>query len=104
MFGLTRYPMADRAHFLARTLVSRMANLEEVLREDANSRSESAARRTQLVEKVLAVEVGVTDGTLVALVESALPRKIGAEPVPDRDVARFADFLRERLGAQLTDD
>lgn len=95
--------MADRAHFLARTLVSRMANLEEVLREDINSRAEVAARRTQLVEKVLAVEVGVTDGSLVALVESALPRKIGAEPVPDREIVRFADFLRKRLGAQLTE-
>jgi hypothetical protein len=96
--------MADRAHFLARTLVSRMVNLEEVLREDTNSRAEVAARRIQLVEKVLAVEVGVTDGALVALVESALPRKIGAEPVPDREIVRFADFLRKRLGAQLTED
>ena len=95
--------MADRGHFLARTLVSRMANLEEVVREDANSRTEATARRTQLVEKVLAVEVGVTDGALVALVESALPRKVGAEPVPDREIVRFADFLRKRLGTQLTE-
>jgi hypothetical protein len=96
--------MADRAHFLARTLVSRMANLEEILREDASSRAEVSERRTQLVEKVLATEVGVTDGALVALVESALPRKIGAEPVPDREIVGFADFLRKRLGAQLTED
>ena len=94
--------MADRAHYLARTLVSRMASLEEVLREDAKAHGEVAARLTQLVEKILAVEVGVTDSTLVAVVESALPRRIGRQPVPDREIARFAAFLRERLGAQLT--
>lgn len=94
--GCLPVAMADRAHQIARTLVARMIALQGA----ADAVEAERRQRVALVEKVLAVELGVTDGATVALVEAALPRAV-RERVPDRELAGFADFLRQRLARQL---
>lgn len=78
-----------------------MIALEGATRQTARAPEPDRAPRIALVEKILAVELGVTDGATVAAVESAMPRAIGRERVPDRDLAAFADFLRQRLARQF---
>jgi hypothetical protein len=94
--------MADRARYLARHLIARMANLEAAARAEGTASIDRRQRRT-LVEKVLAVELGLTDSTIVALVESAVPHVAPDDRGLDREVAALADFLRRHLGAQLTE-
>lgn len=91
--------MPDRADYLARTLINRMRSLEAVLAEDGAS-STGAARRLQLVEKVLAVEAGVLDGTLHRTFLAAMPSLTPGKLVSDREVREFSAFLRERLPAE----
>lgn len=94
--------MSDRAHYLARTLLARLAALQ--LGDSEVDRGPVAReRRIDTIGKVLAVELGVTDGTTLALIESAAPAvRPGTRP-PDRDLTAFADFLRTRLHAQLAE-
>jgi hypothetical protein len=88
--------MADRAQYLARTLIARLANLQSSFAEDGRGEPDRR-QRIATIEKVLAVELGITDGMTMALVEAAVPHVGAAKPVPDRDVAAFAEFLRQRL-------
>jgi hypothetical protein len=92
--------MADRADYLARTLLSRMRSLEGVLLDDAApDESESAQRRAELVEKILAVEAGVVDGPTVQMVLAAMPAIDIEQPIVDRDRDDFAAFLRRQVWA-----
>lgn len=91
--------MPDRADYLARTLINRMRSLETVLAEDNAGSGGSAARRLELVEKILAVEAGVLDGTLHRTFLAAMPGVTPGRPVSDREVREFSAFLRERLPA-----
>jgi hypothetical protein len=86
--------MADRAQYLARLLVSRLQNLERILVEDVPDETEQRKRREELVAKILAVEMGVTEGRQVLRVTGALPRVLPDEPVPEREVRELADLLR----------
>lgn len=96
--------MVDRAHYLARTLIARGMALDAALREDASLRDTLRSRRVELVAKVLAVELGITDGATLAMVESALPGAItGDRAATDREVAVLAGFLRKHLGRQLAE-
>ena len=92
----------DRAHYLARTLIARLANLEQSLAKDGRAEPERR-QRIEVVEKVLAVELGITEGTTMALIEAAVPHLKLAKQSPDREVANLADFLRRRLGRLLTE-
>ena len=89
--------MPDRADYLARTLINRMRSLEGVLAEDGANAGVGATRRLELVEKVLAVEAGVLDGTLHRTFLAAMPGLTPGKPVSDREVREFSAFLRERL-------
>lgn len=89
--------MPDRADYLARTLINRMRSLEAVLAEDGMGAGAGATRRLELVEKVLAVEAGVLDGTLHRTFLAAMPALAPGKPVSDREVREFSAFLRERL-------
>lgn len=95
--------MVDRAHYLARTLISRITALEVAVREDATARDARRSRRLDLVAKILAVELGVTDGATIAVIDSALPEMIDGRRPTDRDVSALAGFLRKHLGRQLAE-
>jgi hypothetical protein len=56
----------------------------------------------EAIEKVLAIELGITDVTTVGMVESAAPN-CEVAPAPERERAAFAAFLRTRLGAHLSE-
>ncbi|MEO6005211.1 MAG: hypothetical protein ABIZ04_21865 [Opitutus sp.] len=92
--------MADRADYLARTLLARLTNLQATLAEDGQPRPDRR-QRIEAIEKILAVELGLTDGATMALIEATVP---GVEPghrTADRDLSGFAEFLRRRLGSRL---
>lgn len=92
--------MTDRAHYIARTLISRLAALERAQHDEGRD-TLSRQQRIELIEKVLAVDVGVTDWKTVSLVESALPHNISRRAT-DRETAEFAAFLRAQLARELT--
>jgi len=92
-------PPPDRADYLARTLINRMRSLETVL-ADSSAGASAATRRLELVEKVMAVEAGVLDGTLHRTFLAAMPTIVPDKAVPDREVREFSAFLRERLPAE----
>jgi len=94
--------MADRAHYLARTLIARLARLQASFAED-NRGEPDRRQRIEAIEKVLAVELGITDSTLLALIEAAVPHIKPAKESSEPDVASFAEFLKRRLGRQLTE-
>ncbi len=91
--------MPDRADYLARTLLTRMRSLEEVLSDDEGNAANHTRRRVELVEKVLSVEAGVLDGTMHRTFLAAMPTLTPGKPVSDRDLREFSAFLRERLPA-----
>jgi len=92
--------MPDRADYLARTLLTRMRSLEEVLADRADESSAGdAQRRVELVEKVMAVEAGVLDGTMHRTFLAAMPTVTPGKTISDRDLKEFSAFLRERLPA-----
>jgi hypothetical protein len=92
--------MPDRADYLARTLLNRMRSLEEVLAEGADSYATNPTqRRVELVEKVMAVEAGVLDGTMHRTFLAAMPAVVPGKAVSDRELREFSAFLRERLPA-----
>jgi hypothetical protein len=94
--------MSDRADYLARILITRLTRLQANCEEDGRTEPDRQ-ERIQVIEKVLAVEAGVTDGTTIALVEATAPTFKSGTRAPDREVASFAAFLRQRLRDQLTD-
>jgi hypothetical protein len=94
--------MADRAHYLARTLIGRLSTLQTSFAEDGRGEPDRW-RRIEAIEKVLAVELGITDGTTAALIEAAVPNVRAARQSLDQEVAGFADFLRRRLAGELAE-
>ncbi len=92
--------MPDRADYLARILITRMRSLEESLadRSDADPATD-ARRRVELVEKVLAIEAGVVDGSTHRLLLAAMPAVSPGSPVDDRQVRDFTTFVRRHLPA-----
>ena len=94
--------MPDRADYLARTLINRMRSLEEALADRADAdHTGDARRRVELVEKVLAVEAGVLDGTIHRTFLAAMPTVAPGKAVSDRELKEFSAFLRERLPADI---
>lgn len=94
--------MPDRASYLSRQLLTRMRSLESALADESDHPARShAARREELVAKVLAIEADTTDGATVRLVASALPRVSPDLDWSERDQASLAVFLRKHLGAKL---
>lgn len=93
--------MSDRAHYLARTLMARLARLHASCAEDGRGEPDRR-ERIDAIGKVLAIELGVTDGTTLALIDAAAPH-VGTTKFSERDVAGFAAFLRTRLGSLLTE-
>lgn len=93
--------MADRAQYLARTLIARLANLQSILAEEGRGEPDRR-QRIEIIEKVLVVELGITDATTLGMIEAALPDVNGRHPVGDREVAALAEFLRLRLGSVLS--
>lgn len=90
--------MPDRADYLAKTFVNRLRSLEAILREDFGANdSRLAARREETVAKILAVDAGVTDGSTVRAVLSAVPHVSASGEVSPRELTEFAAFLRGRL-------
>lgn len=89
--------MPDRADYLARQLLARIAAFESDARDDR----ELAAARERLVTKVLASEAGIVDGATVQLVAAALPDAATRRHGADRAAKDYAAFLRDRLGARL---
>ena len=95
-------PVVDRASYLARQLLTRMRSLESALEDDTDTPDRShAARREELVAKVLATEADTTDGATVRLVAAAMPPVRPNRAWSDRDQTALADFLRTRLAAKL---
>ncbi len=95
-------PTVDRASYLARQLLTRMRSLETALADDTDHPTRShAARREELVAKVLAIEADTTDGATVRLVAAAMPRVHPGRDWSDRDQTALAEFLRERLRDKL---
>lgn len=95
-------PTVDRASYLARQLLTRMRSLESALADDSDHLSRShAARREELVAKVLAIEADTTDGAAVRLVTSAMPRVHPDRDWSDRDQTDLAAFLRTQLSGKL---
>lgn len=92
--------MADRADYLARTLLSRLAGLAAQFAEDGRGEPDRHQRLATL-EKVLAVELGVTDSATLSVIEAAAPRLDAAQRGSDRELAAFAEFLRQRLRTQF---
>jgi hypothetical protein len=94
--------MPDRADYIARTLIARLARLQANLAEDGRAEPDRA-QRIAAIEKVLAVELGLTDGATLSLIEATAPRLKSGQRAADREVAAFADFLRHRLARQLAE-
>lgn len=93
--------MIDRADFLARTLVARLRNLEERFAEDSRD-APDRGQRIAAIEKVLAIELGVTDGSTISLIEAAAPSAKSLQHQSSSDLSNFAEFLRVRLRDQLS--
>lgn len=89
--------MPDRADYLARQLLTRVAAFEG----DARDERELATARERLVTKVLAGEAGIVDGATVQLVAAAMPDAAARQHGSERAARDYAAFLRERLGTRL---
>jgi primosomal protein N'' len=94
--------MSDRADFLARTLIARLTALQVSLAEEGR-RELDRTQRLATIEKILAVELGVTDGAVQSAVEAAAPSLQAVRQAPERETAALADFLRQRLAAFLVE-
>lgn len=93
--------MPSRFDYLARTLLTRMRSLEDALADRADGSSDEDGRRLELVEKVLATEAGVLDGSLHRTILAAMPTTKRGEAVRDRDLREFTAFLAKHLPAEL---
>ena len=94
--------MADRAQYIARTLIARLANLQASFLEDGRGEPDRR-HRIEAIEKVLAVELGITNGTTSALLEAAAPMVKAANQIREQEIAAFAEFLRRQLGTHLVE-
>lgn len=92
--------MSDRADYLARTLAKRLAHLRARFAEDHRGEPDRPARLA-VIEKILAVELGVTDAVTLAGIEAAAPSLATAETLSPREQAAFAEFLRRHLASHL---
>jgi len=88
--------MTDRATYLSRRLLNRLADIESSADVSTNE-SDGATLRREAIAKVLAVEEGITDGTTLALVAAGVPFMARDRAPSSRDIESFAAFLRERL-------
>jgi hypothetical protein len=92
--------MPDRADYLARILIARMRSLEEALADRSQADvATDTRRRVELVEKVMAIEAGVVDGSTHRLLLAAMPTVTPGTPVGDRDLREFTSFVRRHLPA-----
>ncbi|MBS0630309.1 MAG: hypothetical protein JSS11_00210 [Verrucomicrobia bacterium] len=82
--------MTARAKYLAKVLLTRMATLENAARKDA-------ARRQELVAKVLLAEVGVSDFSLSNLVMVAMPDIVEGRATTTRELDELARFLDQHV-------
>lgn len=89
--------MPDQADYLARVIVQRMRSLEAGFDEEGLGADRRAEGRAEMVAKVLAVELGLTDGAVVRLVTEAAPRVAAHSDVPAREQSAYAVFLRRQL-------
>lgn len=90
--------MAERALYLARMITTRLVDLHRANSADVSGeRGTVALSSHDVVAKILAIEEGITDHGTVEMVAAAAPDLPAREELNDRDVARYADFLRERL-------
>jgi hypothetical protein len=94
--------MADRADYLARTMMGRLANLRAAFTEDGRGEPDRR-QRMEAIEKVLAVELGITDGMTIAVIEAAVPEIKTSRGRSDRELTEFAEFLRRRLASELAE-
>lgn len=94
--------MADRADYLARTLMTRLLHLHARCAEDRRG-DPDRRQRIEVIEKVLAIELGVTDSSTSALVESAAPSPLPENLRSGRELSEFAAFLRQRLATPLAE-
>ena len=94
--------MADRAQYIARTLIARLANLQASFLEDGRGEPDRR-HRIEVIEKVLAVELGITNGASSALLEAAAPNVKASNQIPEQEIAAFAEFLRRHLGTHLAE-
>ena len=92
--------MADRADYLARTLTTRLAQLHRRFAEDRLGEPDRR-QRIEIIEKVLATELGVTNSATLALIESAAPSVRSDAHGTHRELTAFADFLRQPLATEL---
>jgi hypothetical protein len=92
--------MSDRADYLARTLSTRLAQLRARFAEDRRGEPDRQARLA-VIEKILAVEFGLTDAATLAGIEAAAPSFAAAETTSPREQAALAEFLRRHLAAHL---
>ena len=93
--------MPDRAQYLARTLIARLLNPDDEHSEA--TAADERQRRMAVVEKILAVELGITDGRTISLVEAAVPFLRSKHGFTERDVSTLADFLRQHLSQPLAE-
>lgn len=89
--------MPDQADYLARVILRRMQSLEAGFDEEGAAAAARAEGRAQMVAKVLAVEIGVTDGAVVRMVADAAPRVRAGEDVLSKEQVDYAAFLRRQL-------
>lgn len=90
--------MRDRATYLARTIISRVRSLEGVLTEDGiQAEPVREQRRTELLQKILAIEEGFTSGAAVKILTTALPRISASQHVSDRDFEEFVAVIRREV-------
>ena len=88
--------MTDRAVYLSRRLLGRLADVESAADSLPND-ADVANLRREAIAKILAVEAGITDGITIGLVAAAVPFMTSKRPPSRRDIESFAAFLRERL-------
>lgn len=91
--------MTDRATYLSRRLLSRLADIEsaDLSPHDLPRDASVANFQRDAIAKILAVEEGITDGATIALVAAAVPFMAPDRMPSSRDIESFALFLRERL-------
>ena len=90
--------MSGRATYVAKVLIKRLNDLEIGFLDDAGSdKSYRGEVIRDMVSKVLASEMGVTDEISIRRALDGLPRVIPGEPPAQREFDEQVDFLRKQL-------
>jgi hypothetical protein len=91
--------MSDKASHLSKMLISRLVAMEIAGLDDAGMVEESfeAEVRRDLVAKVLASEMGLTDEASISKVAEFLPEINPCDPVPEQVYTELATLLRTNL-------